>query len=424
MTVEPDALVRDAGVLIIDDEPANVRFLEDALRPAGYQRLIATTDPREAERLFREMSPDLVLLDLIMPHLDGVQVLERLRRLLGPDDFVPFVILSADSTPTSVRRALSAGAHDYLTKPLRVHEIRLRIRNLLETRRLHIELRRQNCALEERVAERTRELRLQTAELEDARAEILARLGRAAEYRDDQTGEHTTRVGRLAVLIGTELGLAPADLELLERVAPLHDVGKIGIPDHILLRPGVLTSAEFDRMQEHTRIGAELLGGSRHAILSRAAGIALSHHEHWDGTGYPGALAGEQIPLDARIVAVADVFDSLTHARPYKPAWTTAETIDYLEQQSGRQFDPDVAAALIHLFRRGELADLIDSPDDGPPRLRLSTDADETLDALDRTVDERVALLEQERARLARRVASLERALEESRRPEKGGSAA
>lgn len=420
MTVQPDALAREAGVLIIDDEAANVRFLEDALRPAGYHRIVGTTDPREAEKLFREWSPDLVLLDLVMPHLDGVELVERLRRQLEPDDFVPFVILSADSTPASVRRALSAGAHDYLTKPLRVHEIRLRIRNLLEMRRLHLELRRQNCALEDRVAERTRALRQQTLELEDARAEILARLGRAAEYRDDQTGEHTARVGRLAVLLGTEIGLPPEDIEMLERLAPLHDVGKIGIPDDILLRPGVLAPDDFERMQEHTRIGAELLGGSRHAILTRAEGIALSHHEHWDGSGYPHGLAAEEIPLDARIVAVADVFDSLTHPRPYKPAWTALETIEYVEQQSGRQFDPEVATALVRLYRAGALA-AFTRPDAVEAKLRLSGEPAPSSDAPGRTAAEHIALLEQERARLARRVERLERALEEQGR---GGSAA
>ncbi|MGH7477396.1 MAG: HD domain-containing phosphohydrolase [Longimicrobiales bacterium] len=404
--------MRDAVILIVDDEAANVRFLQDTLRPLGYSEVHGTTEPAEAESLFAETSPDLVMVDLMMPRLDGVQLLGRLKPLIEPGDFLPIVILSADASPEGVRRALSAGANDYLTKPLRVHEVRLRIANLLQTRGLHLKLRRHNRSLEARVRTRTAALVARTEELEDARAEILARLGRAAEYRDDSTGEHTERVGRLAALLAAELGLPQEECELIERVAPLHDVGKIGIPDHVLLKPSVLSREDFEQMKSHTLLGAELLGGSRHPILTRAAQVAMTHHEHWDGTGYPKGLKGDAIPLEGRIVAVADVFDSLTHARPYKPAWSSGDALVEIQKQSGRQFDPTVVAALVALCERGVLAPIVGGEDRMAVRLASSNggtpDGNGASSPSRHNERDHIALLEQERARLARRVERLE----------------
>lgn len=418
MPTSYDARILESGILIVDDEAANLEFLEHALRPVGYTRIRGTTDPREAEELFSEFRPDLVLLDLMMPHLDGIALIARLSPRVDPDDFLPFVILSADASKADVRRALSNGASDFLSKPLGVHEVRLRIRNLLRTRMLHLELRGQNRLLEDRVIERTRELVARSLELEGARSEILDRLGRAAEYRDDATGEHTIRVGRLAAQLARELDLADDEVELIRRVAPLHDVGKIGIPDHILLKRGVLSGAEFELMQSHTDIGAELLRGSGHPILARAEEIARCHHEHWDGTGYPVGLTGEEIPMAGRIVAVADVFDSLTHARPYKPAWTIEETLVEIRQQSGRQFDPAVVDALNALYQKGVLEATPSAPlatsaaahawATSGPATGQPLDAD---DDLERNPEALITLLEQERARLSRRVEQLERAL-------------
>ncbi|MGH7482411.1 MAG: HD domain-containing phosphohydrolase [Longimicrobiales bacterium] len=426
-----DARILDSAILIVDDEAANLEFLEHALRPVGYTRILGTTDPREAEELFSEFRPDLVLLDLMMPHLDGIALIGRLAPRVDPDDFLPFVILSADASKADVRRALSNGASDFLSKPLGVHEVRLRIRNLLRTRMLHRELRGQNRRLEERVMDRTRELMARSFELEGARSEILDRLARAAEYRDDATGEHTIRVGRIAAELARELDLPEDEVELIRRVAPLHDVGKIGIPDHILLKRGVLSASEFELMQSHTEIGAELLRGSGHPILARAEEIARCHHERWDGTGYPNGLAGEEIPISGRIVAVADVFDSLTHARPYKPAWTIDETLGEIRLQSERQFDPAVVEALFRLYQKGHL----DEPASTPPLTPSATHAwaasgpaaGQTLNAEDEVEhnpEALITLLEQERARLTRRVEQLERALRENGAGPSGSSAA
>ena len=351
-----DTTLRDARILLVDDHEANVRLLERILLQAGYTNLRRTTDPRQVLPLFAEGQPDLIVLDLHMPHLDGFAVLEQLRPLIPAGTYLPILVLTADITRDAKQRALAMGARDFLTKPLDHAEVLLRIKNLLETRFLHRALRAQNQQLEQRVRERTRSL-------EAAQMEILERLARAAEYRDDDTGEHTERVGRIAALLARALGLREAEVELVRRAAPLHDVGKIGIPDEILLKPGKLTDAEFAQMQTHTTIGVKILSGSRFPILQLAAEVALTHHERWDGSGYPHGLAREAIPLPGRIVAVVDVFDALTHERPYKAAWPVAAAVAELRRQRGRQFDPNVVTAFLALqaehpleFAQGEAA--------------------------------------------------------------------
>ena len=344
-----DTTLRAAQILLVDDHEANVRLLERILLQAGYTNLRRTTDPRQVLPLFAEAQPDLVVLDLHMPHLDGFAVLDQLRPLIPAGTYLPILVLSADITRDAKQRALQMGAKDFLTKPLDQVEVLLRIKNLLETRFLHRALRAQNQQLEQRVRERTRSL-------ESAQLEILERLARAAEYRDDDTGEHTERVGRIAALLARALGLREAEVELVRRAAPLHDVGKIGIPDEILLKPGKLTDAEFAQMQTHTTIGVKILSGSRFPILQLAAEVALTHHERWDGSGYPHGLAREAIPLPGRIVAVVDVFDALTHERPYKAAWPVAAAVAELRRQRGRQFDPSVVTAFLTLEAQGALA--------------------------------------------------------------------
>ena len=351
-----DTTLRAAQILLVDDHEANVRLLERILLQAGYTNLRRTTDPRQVLPLFSEVQPDLIVLDLHMPHLDGFAVLEQLRPLIPAGTYLPILVLSADITRDAKQRALQMGAKDFLTKPLDQVEVLLRIKNLLETRFLHRALRAQNQQLEQRVRERTRSL-------EAAQLEILERLARAAEYRDDDTGEHTERVGRIAALLARALGLREAEVELVRRAAPLHDVGKIGIPDEILLKPGKLTASEFAQMQTHTTIGVKILSGSRFPILQLATEIALTHHERWDGSGYPHGLAREAIPLPGRIVAVVDVFDALTHERPYKAAWPVAAAVAELRRQRGRQFDPNVVTAFLALqaehpleFAQGEAA--------------------------------------------------------------------
>ncbi len=349
-----DSDLTTARILVVDDEPANVRLLERILDRAGYRFIEGATDPRAAVALLDRFQPDLVLLDLNMKPLDGFAVMEQLRARLDDGVYLPVLVLTADVTPEARQRALSGGARDFLTKPFDAAEVLLRIRNLLETRSLHVRLRNQNAILEEGVRERTREL-------EEARIEILECLGRAAEYRDDATGEHTRRVGELSGRIAGQLGLTDAEVELIRRAATLHDIGKIGIPDHILLKPGKLTADEFEIMKTHTTIGARILSGSRSPMLQMAREIALTHHERWDGEGYAG-LDGEAIPLPGRIVAVADTFDALIHQRPYKVAWSREDAVSEIDRERSRQFDPRVVDAFLRVMRRRD-------PEPSPSRL-------------------------------------------------------
>jgi putative two-component system response regulator len=335
-----DRRPEDARILIVDDQEANVLLLRKILASAGYREVAGITDPRQTEALFEELEPDLILLDFHMPHVSGLELLGRLTERIGPEDFLPILVLTADATPEPRQACLAGGAKDFLTKPFDAHEVLLRIRNLLQTRLLHLELRAYNQTLEMQV-------RLRTWELEEARNEVIERLAMAAEYRDDATGGHIQRVGKVSAQLAAALGLPEGDVELIARTAPLHDVGKIAVPDSILLKPGRLTAEEFEQVKVHSRIGAAILSGDSFPLLSMAGRIALTHHERWDGTGYPQGLTGEDIPLEGRIVAVADVFDALLNERPYKRAWSFEEAVEEIGAQRGQQFDPDVVEAFL-----------------------------------------------------------------------------
>jgi putative two-component system response regulator len=333
----PKSPFADARVLIVDDEKVNVDALTRILRAAGYSQIVATTDPTGALGLYADQDPDIVLLDLHMRQLDGLAVLQQLRAAAGPHAFVPVLMLTGDPSSQARSRALSAGAKDFLTKPFEVGEVLLRIRNLLETRYLHREIVQQNQMLEERVRQRT-------VELESAYLDTLERLASAAEFRDDETGRHTERVGEVAAMLGGALGLPDEEVFLLRRAAPLHDVGKIGIPDVILRKPGPLTSEEWEIMKTHTTIGARILEGGQSRVVQLAEEIALYHHEQWNGQGYPTGIAGEAIPLPGRLVMVADVFDALTSDRVYREAWPVEKVLDYIHQYAGQRFDPQITA--------------------------------------------------------------------------------
>ena len=331
-----------ARILIVDDQQPNVILLERMLEAWGYENVTSTTQSHQAANLCAEIEPDLVLLDLQMPKPDGFELMEILAPRIEGAPRMPVLVLTADATSATRQRALAGGASDFLGKPLDPIEVRLRIANLLETRRLELEMLGQNQVLEARVRERT-------TDLEHARLELLERLALAAEYRDDNTQEHAQRVGRTVAQLGSAMGLSSADAEVLLRAAPLHDVGKIGVPDAILLKAAPLTNEEFAVMQLHTKIGAQILSGSEFAILQTAERIAATHHERWDGAGYPHGLAGEAIPLAGRLVAVADVFDALVHERPYKPAWPLKRAIEEIASLAGTHLDPDVVAAFAAL---------------------------------------------------------------------------
>ena len=342
-------ILRQAKILIVDDEITNIRLVRDILRIHGYTHVHSTTDPREACGLVEEIQPDLILLDLHMPHLDGLGVMQQLHSGQAPDVFLPIMVVSGDYSPEVKLEALASGAKDFLPRPFDAIEIQLRIANLLEARFLQVQLRQHNEELEERIYERTSELDQAHLEVKEAQMEIISRLALAGELHDNDTGDHTRRVSLIASLIAQSLELPPEQVELLRQAAPLHDVGKIGVSDPILLKQGPLTRVEFESMKEHCRIGAQVLSGGSAELVKLAEVIALNHHERFDGSGYPQGLCGEEIPLMARILSVADVFDALTHERPYKAAWPVQDATAEIQSQSGKQFDPQVVEAFMTL---------------------------------------------------------------------------
>lgn len=336
-------------VLVVDDEPANVALLERLLEIAGCVDVHSTTDPRRAVDLCEATMPDIVLLDLMMPHLDGLAVTRLLTERFPCRLSLPILILTADSTSESRYQALAAGVSDFLTKPFDALELVLRLNQHVRSRNQHLELLASHIKMEARVYERTREL-------DEAQAEIIERLAIATELRDDDTGMHVERVASLTARIAAQLGIVPGEVETLRRAVRLHDIGKISVPDSILRKPGALTDEEYATMRQHTTVGARVLAGSRFPVIMRAEEIARCHHERWDGGGYPSGLVGESIPLSARIAAVADVYDALTTARSYKAPWSAEEAKAEIVRQSGTQFDPRVVEAFVEVLLNEEAA--------------------------------------------------------------------
>jgi putative two-component system response regulator len=327
-------------ILIVDDDPVNLRFLERLLGHAGYKDIVIAGSGKSALEVSRQRQPDLIILDLQMPEIDGYEVLSTLRNSVGSGVYVPILVYTADVTYEARKRALELGASDFLTKPGDAQEILLRVKNFLVVRALHLALTTRNENLENMVRERTHEL-------EASQVEIIERLAQAGERRDDDTGEHTQRVGELSGDIAEAMCQPTQFVRLIRLTARLHDLGKIGVPDSILLKPGRLTPDEFKEMQLHCAAGARILSGGLTPLLQMAERIAQSHHERFDGTGYPDGLVGAAIPIEARIVAVADVFDALTHSRPYKVAWNVADAVTEIRAQSGRHFDPKIVEAFL-----------------------------------------------------------------------------
>ncbi len=332
-------LLDHARILIIDDEPANLKLLDKMLASQGYKERILIQDPREVLARYHEVRPDLILLDINMPYLDGYQVMEQLTALNDPC-LPPIVILTAQHGRDYLLRALAAGARDFIGKPFDRTELLMRVRNLLDAQLGHRMLYQQKEVLEEMV-------RIRTAELKQTRLSVVQRLGRAAEYRDNETGNHIIRVSQISALLATKLGADAAYSELILHASPMHDIGKIGIPDHILLKPGKFEPQEREIINTHTVIGARLLDGDDSDLVRLAREIALSHHEKWDGSGYPSGLSGDAIPQSGRIVAVADVFDALTSSRPYKKAWTIEAAIAFVQENAGKHFDPKIVTCFL-----------------------------------------------------------------------------
>lgn len=331
-----------ARVLVVDDEQPNLDLLAKVLDRAGYEQVTLTTDAAWALDRWESLAPDLLLLDLHMPGLDGFEVLRRLQSLVGPQDLLPRLVITADSTPATRRAALSLGAHDFLTKPIDVTETTLRVASLLRTRMLHVQLRDHNASLE-------RQVQARTSQLEASHRELTRRLALVGEYSDDDTAAHTVRVGLVAQQLATALGMSAAAAELIGEAAPLHDIGKVAVPDAVLLKRGPLTQEEFAVIKTHAAVGAHILSGGQSELLRLAEQIALTHHERWEGSGYPQGLAGTDIPLPGRLVAVVDVYDALTSPRPYKPAWPADRAVAYMRSQRGRHFDPEVLDVFLAL---------------------------------------------------------------------------
>ena len=314
MTQAPDQRPR---LLLVDDEPTNLQVLRHVLQ-ADY-RLLFATDGARALQVAREQQPQLILLDIMMPGMDGYAVCRALKADPATAG-IPVIFITALDDSQDETAGFDVGGVDYLTKPVSPPVVRARVRT-------HLSLVRMD-------------------ELRETRLQIVQRLGRAAEYKDNETGLHVIRMSHFSQLLALAAGCSPAWAEDLLNAAPMHDVGKIGIPDAVLRKPGPLDADEWATMRRHPEIGAEIIGEHPSGVLQLAREIALAHHEKWDGSGYPRGLAGEAIPLSARIVAIADVFDALTTRRPYKEPWPVQDALDHIAAQAGKHFDP----ALVALF--------------------------------------------------------------------------
>ncbi|MDO9139266.1 MAG: response regulator [Methylobacter sp.] len=328
-----------ARILIVDDEPVNLKLLNKMLSAQGYGDLVLVQDSRLVVDVYLQQRTDLILLDINMPHLDGFAVMEQLK-LLNDPLLPPVVILTAQHSQDFLLRALNCGARDFITKPFDRNELLARVRNMLDAQLAHRMVYEQKDVLDEMVRARTDELRR-------TRLQVVQRLGRAAEYRDNETGNHILRMSHISALLAKSVGWNEPDCELMLHASPMHDIGKIGIPDHILLKPGSFEPEEWEIMKTHALIGANILEGDDSDLMRCAREIALSHHEKWDGSGYPYGLSGEAIPLAGRIAALADVFDALTSERPYKKAWTIEAAVDLIKKNSGSHFDPALVAAFL-----------------------------------------------------------------------------
>ncbi len=331
--------IHDAKILIVDDNRSNVALLEAILEEEEYERVFSTTDPFQVEPLFQEHQFDLILLDIRMPGMSGIEVLQRLATLVR-DDYLPVIVLTAQTDQETRQQALAAGAKDFITKPFDDWEVLLRIKNTLQTR-LYFTRQALRADLMER------EVLIRTKELRETQFEIVQRLGVAGELRDNETGAHVQRMSRTCALLAEKRGLGKAYAELLLNASVMHDIGKIGIPDSILLKAGKLSDAEWQVMKEHPKIGGRIIGDHQTNLITIARETALYHHEKWDGTGYPFGIAGNNIPVAARIAAISDVFDALTTERPYKKAWSVDDAMGELKRNAGKHFEP----IMVELFQ-------------------------------------------------------------------------
>ncbi len=333
------------SILAVDDDQWNLRFIERLITPLGYDIALANNG-LEALGMVHLNPPDIVLLDAVMPEMDGFEVARRLK--CGADTCaIPIVMVTSLNDVQDRVKALEIGVDDFLTKPVDKIELRARVQSLLKVKAYYDHMRDYQKELESAVAQKTKELQRAFKQVKAASLDTIYRLARAAEYRDEDTGAHLQRMSRYSATIARELGLGQDKVEAILYASPMHDIGKIGIPDSILLKAGKLDSNEWRTMQEHTIIGAEILEGSSTEYVNLGKIIALTHHEKWDGSGYPGGIKGLHIPQAGRIVALADVFDALTTQRPYKEPFSLEKSIDIIEEGRGSHFDPNVTDAFL-----------------------------------------------------------------------------
>lgn len=361
--VQRDDLL-EARIMIIDDEELVIRAVQRFLSVEGFKNFHGISDSTRAINAIREIQPDVVLLDIMMPSVSGLDILRERRKHLALQ-VIPFIILSASSEIEVKREALALGAAEFLSKPVDNVDLVLRVQNSLIIKRHYDQIRNYATNLERQVQLRTRQIEL-------SREQIVQCLAKAAEFRDNETGQHVVRVGKYAAVIAKQLGFGPNYCRQIELASQLHDVGKIGIPDHVLLNPGKLTPEQFEIMKQHCRLGVEIMeplaraesdllrryatisgqvmDGVESPLLTMAANIARTHHEKWDGTGYPAGLRAEEIPIEGRITCVADVYDALCSERPYKPTYSPERCLEIMLSERGSRFDPTVLDAFLEMI--------------------------------------------------------------------------
>jgi putative two-component system response regulator len=355
------------NILLVDDNETNLRLYQQALKKLGHVRPTSFTSSAQALNWCKSNHADVVVVDYNMPPPDGLEFIKAFRSDAA-NRSVPIVMVTAEQQRELRYEALELGAADFLTKPVDVVEFRARLKNMLALADSHNKLEISRNQLADRAAWLASEVKAATQQIVAREKETIARLMRAAEFRDNETGAHILRMGKISAIIGAQIELPDSECEMLLMAAPMHDIGKVATPDAILLKRGKLLPPEWEIMKQHTVAGYEILKGSTSYLLQLAAKIALSHHEKFDGTGYPYGAKEEDIPLAGRICAVSDVFDALTSVRPYKSAWSIDDALTYIDERSGSAFDP----ALVAAFHRG-FADIIEVKKSHPDSIPAAT---------------------------------------------------
>ncbi|MBF0380509.1 MAG: response regulator [Magnetococcales bacterium] len=349
-------------ILVVDDTTENIDVMKGILSP--YYKIQAAKDGKLAIMIAKSANkPSLILLDIMMPGMDGYEVCKTLKEDEQTRD-IPILFVTAKSGVEDETKGFDLGAVDYLVKPVSQPVVLARVKTHIEMNAQRMLLDDQKKLLEDQVAKRTEQLLKRNVELEVTRIEVINQLGRAVEYRDNETGMHVARMSCFAQILALKAGVGEAQAELINHAAPMHDIGKIGIPDKILLKPGKLTQEEFAVIKKHPIIGHKIIGKQSADILNLGAEMALTHHEKWNGEGYPNGLKGEDIPFAGRLIAVGDVFEALISVRPYKKAWSVDDALAYISQEAGGHFDPNLARLFTGM--RSEIEEILDMYKDNP----------------------------------------------------------